>query len=45
MLILLRKLAEQRKNQQAPKTKNRILKQTRDIKLAECFSQITKKLD
>ena len=41
----LRKLAEQQKNQRALKIKNRILKQTHDIKLAECLSPITKKLD
>ena len=40
----LHKLAEQQKNQRAPKIKNRILKQTRDIKLAESLSPITKKL-
>ena len=41
----LRKLAEQQKNQRAEKIKNRILKQTHDIKLAESLSPITKKLD
>ena len=41
----LRKLANQQKNQQALKIKNRILKQTHDIKLAESLSPITKKLD
>ena len=41
----LRKLAEQQKEQRAPKIKNRILKQTHDIKLAESLSPITKKLD
>ena len=41
----LRKLAEQQKNQLALKIKNRILKQTYDIKLAESLSPITKKLD
>ena len=41
----LRKLAEHQKNQQALKIKNRILKQTHDIKLAESLSPITKKLD
>ena len=40
---ILRKLAEQQKNQQAPKIKNRILKQTHDVKLAESLSPITKK--
>ena len=34
-LINLRKLAEEQKNQRALKIKNRILKQTHDIKLAE----------
>ena len=41
----LRKLADQQKNQHALKIKNRILKQTHDIKLAESLSPITKKLD
>ena len=44
-LINLRKLAEQQKEQRALKIKNRILKQTHDIKLAESLSPITKKLD
>ena len=44
-LIILRKLAEQQKNQRAPIIKNRILKQTHDILLAESSSPITKKLD
>ena len=44
-LINLRKLAEQQKNQRAEKLKNRILKQTHDVKLAESLSPITKKLD
>ena len=43
-LIDLRKLAEQQKNQRALKIKNRILKQTHDIKLAESLSPITKNL-
>ena len=43
-LINLRKLAEQQKNQRALKIKNRILKETHDIKLAESLSPITKKL-
>ena len=43
-LINLRKLAEQQKEQRALKIKNRILKQTHDIKLAESLSPITKKL-
>ena len=41
----LRKLANQQKNERAEKIKNRILKQTHDIKLAESLSPITKKLD
>ena len=44
-LINLRKLAEQQKNQRAEKIKNRILKQTHDVKLAESLSPITKNLD
>ena len=44
-LINLRKLAEQQKNQRAFEIKNRILKQTHDVKLAESLSPITKKLD
>ena len=44
-LINVRKLAEQQKNQRAPKIKNRILKQTHDLQLAESLSPITKKLD
>ena len=43
-LINLRKLAEQQKNQRAPKIKNRILKQTLDKKLAESFCLVTKNL-
>ena len=41
----LSKLAEQQKTQRAIKIKNRILKQTHDIKLAESLSPITKKFD
>ena len=41
----LRKLAQQQKEQRAEKIKNRILKQTHDVKLAESLSPITKKLD
>ena len=41
----LRNLAEQQKNQRALKIKNRILKQTHAVKLAESLSPITKKLD
>ena len=44
-LINLRKLAEQQKNERALKIKNKILKQTHDIKLAESRSPITEKLD
>ena len=44
-LINLRKLAEQQKEQRALKIKNRILKQTHDIKLAESSLPITKRLD
>ena len=43
-LNTLRKLAEQQKNQRALKIKNRILKQTYDIKLAESLSPIIKKI-
>ena len=41
----LRKLAQQQKNQKDLKIKNRILKQTHDVKLAESLSPITEKLD
>ena len=41
----LRKLEEQQKEQRALRIKNRILKQTHDVKLAESLSPITKKLD
>ena len=41
----LRKLAQQQKEQRALKIKNRILKETHDIKLAESLSHITKRLD
>ena len=44
-LINLRKLADQQKEKRALKIKNRILKQTPDVKLAESLSPITKKLD
>ena len=44
-LINLRKLAQQQKEQRAEKIKNRILKQTHDVKLADSLSPITKKLD
>ena len=43
-LINLRKVAEQQKNQRAEKIKNRILKQTHDVKLAESISPITTKI-
>ena len=43
-LINLRKLANQQKEQRALEIKNRILKQTQDVKLAESLSPITKKL-
>ena len=44
-LIILGKLAEQQKNLRASKIKNRILKQTHDVKLAENLSPVTKKPD
>ena len=44
-LINLHKLAQQQKEERALKTKNRILKQTHDIKSAESLSPITKKSD
>ena len=44
-LINSDKLAQQQKNERALKIKNRILKQTHDIKLAESLSPITKKLE
>ena len=44
-LVNLHKLAEQQKTQRALKIKNRFLKQTHDIKLAERLSTLTKKLD
>ena len=40
----LRILAEEQKNQQAIKNKNKILKQTHDVKIAENLSPTTKKL-
>ena len=42
VLIYLRKLSEQQKNQRALKLKNLILKQVHDIKLAESSSPISK---
>ena len=44
-LIKLRKLAQQQKTKSADEIKNRILKQTHDIKLAESLSPITKNLE
>ena len=41
----LHKLSQQQKNLRALKIKNRILKQTHDVKLAESLSPITDKLD
>ena len=41
----LLKLPDQQKEQRALKIKNRILKETHDIKLAESLSPITKRLD
>ena len=41
-LINLRQLAEQQKEHRALKNKNRILKQTHDVELAESLSPITK---
>ena len=43
-LVNLRKIAEQQKNQRALEIKNRISKQTHDIKLTENISLTTKKL-
>ena len=44
-LIYLLKLAEQQKNQRAREVKNRILKPTHDVKLAEFLSPINKNLN
>ena len=44
-LINSRKSADQQKKERALKIKNRILKKTHDVKLAESLSPITKKLD
>ena len=41
----LRKLADQQKNERELKIKNKVLKQTHDVKLAESLSPLTKKLD
>ena len=43
--IILRNSAEQQKNQRAPKIKNRILRKTHDVKLAESLSSIFKKIE
>ena len=40
----LRKMAEKQKNQRALKIKNRILKQTHDMKLAKSLSPKIKKI-
>ena len=42
-LINLRKLTKQQKEQRAVKLKNRILKQTHDVKLSKSLSPIIKK--
>ena len=44
-LINLTKLAEQQKNHRALKIKNRLLKQTDDMKLAENLSPVTKNFE
>ena len=44
-LFILRKLDEQQKEQRALKIKNKVLKETHDIKLAEYLSPNTDKLD
>ena len=44
-LINIGKLERQQKEEQALKIKNRTLKQTHDLKLAESLSSITRKLD
>ena len=44
-LINLRKLADQQKEQRDLKFRNRILKQTHDVKLEESLSPISKKID
>ena len=44
-LNILRKIAEQQKNQRAQKIKNKILQQTHDITLGESLSPTTRKLD
>ena len=44
-MINLCKLAEQQKDQRVLKIKNKILKQTHDVKLAECLSLKTEKIN
>ena len=44
-LIILRKLAEQQKNQRVFEIKNRILRQIHNVKRAESQSPITKNLE
>ena len=44
-LINLRNLAQQQKEQRAPKIRNKTIKQTHDKKLAESLSPITTRLD
>ena len=44
-MISLHKLAEQQEEQRALKSKNRTLKQTHDLNLAESLSPTTKKVD
>ena len=44
-LNILRKLADQQKNQRAHEIKNRFSKQTQDIKLAESLSSTTRQID
>ena len=44
-LVNLRKLAQQQKEQRAPKIRNKIIKQTHDKKLAESLSPRTERLD
>ena len=44
-LVNLRKLAQQQKEERALKIRNKILKQTHDIALAESLSPITKKVE
>ena len=44
-LIILHKLSEQQKEQRVNQIRNKILKQTHDIKLAESLNPITERLD